>query len=301
MGCWGVPHPALLNGEPRAAVKLIVISGRSGSGKSSALNALEDAGFNCIDNFPINLLQSLVHNTLRDPLQKDANLAVCVDARSHELERFPEILLSIDRMDVDCQVIYLDALSPTLVKRFSETRRRHPLTGRDTDLRQAIDAEGQMLEAIADLADLTIDTTRLSAKELTDTITNRVIAGSAAGMSLLFRSFGFKHGVPVDADLVFDLRCLPNPYWQMELRALTGQDEEVSAYLDKQALVNEMFDDISGYLTLSGKRPRLHDRGPRLHRRPAPQRVLCRAPVHALFRSVRERAGAPSRAGHVGK
>lgn len=230
-------------------MKLIIISGRSGSGKSSALHALEDAGYGCIDNFPINLLQSLVHNTLRDPLQKDANLAVCIDARSRDLERFPEILLSIDRMDVDCQVIYLDALSPTLVKRFSETRRRHPLTGVGTDLRQAIDAEGEVLESIADLADLTIDTTRLSAQELTETITSRVIErSSATGMSLLFRSFGFKHGVPVDADLVFDLRCLPNPYWQAELRALTGRDAPVQAYLDQEPLVTEMFDDIADFL-----------------------------------------------------
>ena len=106
-------------------MKLIIISGRSGSGKSTALNSLEDAGFNCIDNFPIMLLQSLVHNTLRDPAQQSANMAVCIDARSRDLERFPELLLSIDRMDVDCEVIYLNALSPTLVKRFSETRRRH--------------------------------------------------------------------------------------------------------------------------------------------------------------------------------
>lgn len=230
-------------------MKLIIISGRSGSGKSSTLHALEDSGFSCIDNFPINLLQSLVHNTLRDPLQIDSNLAVCIDARSRDLERFPEILLSIDRMDVDCQVIYLDALSPTLVKRFSETRRRHPLTGKNTDLRQAIDAEAEVLESIADLADLTLDTTRLSAQELNDTIKSRVIdKGSARGMSLLFRSFGFKHGVPVDADLVFDLRCLPNPYWQQELRPLSGRDEPVQTYLDGEAMAVEMFGDISSYL-----------------------------------------------------
>ena len=229
-------------------MKLIIISGRSGSGKSTALRALEDAGYNCIDNFPVSLLQSLVHNTLRDPLQKASNLAVCMDARSKDLERFPEILLSIDRMDVDCQVIYVDARSPTLVKRFSETRRRHPLTDATIDLRQAIDAEAEVLESIADLADLTIDTTNMSAQELTELMTSRVTAKTNRGISLLFRSFGFKHGVPVDADMVFDLRCLPNPYWDMELRHLTGTDPAVIDFMQREPLVKAMFEDVAQYL-----------------------------------------------------
>ena len=194
-------------------MKLIIISGRSGSGKSTILRALEDEGYDCIDNFPVMLLQSLVHHTLRNPHQAAANLAVCIDARSRDLERFPEILLSIDRMDVDCQVIFLDARSPTLVKRFSETRRRHPLTSASTDLREAIDAEAEVLESIADVADLTIDTTQTSSQELRTMVSERVIARPQNTISLLFRSFGFKKGVPVDADIVFDLRCLPNPHW----------------------------------------------------------------------------------------
>jgi RNase adapter protein RapZ len=121
-------------------------------------------------------------------------------------------------MNVDCQVIYLDAQSPTLVKRFSETRRRHPLTNATTDLLQAIEAERELLENIADLADLTLDTTLLRGRELTELIRERVVGGARNGLSLLFRSFGFKFGVPVDADLVFDLRCLPNPYWVPELQ-----------------------------------------------------------------------------------
>ncbi len=229
-------------------MKLIVISGRSGSGKSTALHALEDAGYNCIDNFPITLLQSLVHNNLRDPAFREANLAVCIDARSRDLERFPEILLSVDRMDIDCQVIYLDARSPTLVKRFSETRRRHPLTDKNTDLRQAIDAEVEVLESIADLADLTIDSTQLSSQALREIINTRVAAHVDAGINLLFRSFGFKNGVPVDADLVFDVRCLPNPHWVEDLRPLTGRDTEVVQYLEAQPLVQEMMTDITTYL-----------------------------------------------------
>ncbi len=229
-------------------MRLIIISGRSGSGKSTVLRALEDAGYNCIDNFPVNLLQSLVHNALRDPTQKDSAIAVCIDARGRELERFPEILLSLDRMDVDCQLIFLDALSPTLVKRFSETRRRHPLTNAKTDLRQAIEAESALLESISDLADLTVDTTRLESAQLTELIRDRLAASAENRLSLLFRSFGFKHGVPVDADYVFDIRCLPNPHWVDNLRPLTGLDEPVRAYLGAQPLVAQMFEDVAGYL-----------------------------------------------------
>jgi RNase adapter protein RapZ len=229
-------------------MKLIIISGRSGSGKTTALRALEDAGYDAIDNFPVNLLQSLIHDVLRDPTHHEIRVAVCMDARSQRLERFPEILLALDRMDVDCQVIYLDAESATLVQRFSETRRRHPLTNERTDLLQAIEAEREVLEAIADLADLTIDTTRLRGHQLTDLIATRVVGSSRSGLSLLFRSFGYKFGVPVDADLVFDIRCLPNPYWAEELRALTGLDQAVADFLEEQPVVQEMFDHICAFL-----------------------------------------------------
>jgi UPF0042 nucleotide-binding protein len=229
-------------------MKLYIISGRSGSGKSTALRALEDLGFNCIDNFPVNLLQSLVHNAIRDSLHRTDNLAVCIDARNTDLARFPEILLSLDRMNLDCQLIYLDARSPTLVKRFSETRRRHPLTNASTDLRQALEAEQAVLESIADLADLTIDTTQVTSAELVELIKNRVVGKSDQGLSLLFRSFGFKFGVPVDADIVFDIRCLPNPHWIENLRPLTGLDAEVETYLKNEQEVTDMFQDISGYL-----------------------------------------------------
>jgi UPF0042 nucleotide-binding protein len=229
-------------------MRLVIISGRSGSGKTTALRALEDAGYNCIDNFPVLLLQSLIQDALRDPDQQHANIAVCIDARSRALGRFAEILLALDETGVTCQIIYLDAQSPTLVKRFSETRRRHPLTNTDTDLLQAIEAERDLLENIADLADLNVDTTTLRGRQLTDLIKQRVVGSARSGLSLLFRSFGFKFGVPVDADLVFDLRCLPNPYWIAELSPLTGLDEAVARYLNESAEVGAMFDDISAYL-----------------------------------------------------
>lgn len=231
-------------------MKLVIISGRSGSGKSTALHVLEDAGYNAIDNLPAGLLPALVHNALRSAGQRDTRMAVSIDARNSaaDLQRFPEILLSLDRLDLDCEVIYLDALGPTLVKRFSETRRRHPLTSDSRDLRQAIEAERELLTSVADLADLTIDTTQLTTPGLSDLIKSRVTSRGIPGMSLLFRSFGFKFGVPVDGDLVYDIRCLPNPHWVPELRALTGRDQEVKAYLEESSDVHEMYEDIRRYL-----------------------------------------------------
>lgn len=228
-------------------MKLIILSGRSGSGKSTALHALEDAGYNCIDNFPIDLLEPLMQNAL-DRDDGEQLHAVCVDARTADLDGFPTTLVELDRMGIDCQVIYLDALSPTLVKRFSETRRKHPLTNANTDLKEAIDSEQTLLEGIADLADLTVDTTRLSAQELIEHIRDRVIDNSSSGLSLTFRSFGFKYGVPVDADFVFDVRCLPNPHWVPELRPQTGLDLPVREYLAAEELVNRMYDDIRQFV-----------------------------------------------------
>ena len=223
-------------------MKLVIISGRSGSGKSTALNVLEDAGFNCIDNFPVGLLPALVHTALRDPGQRGSRMAVSIDARNSAtdliVESVPEVV----------EVIYLDALGPTLVKRFSETRRRHPLTNEVTDLRQAIEAEHELLAGIADLADLVIDTTQLSTATLADLINVRIAEKSTRGLSLLFRSFGFKYGIPVDGDLVFDIRCLPNPHYVPELRRLTGRDPAVVAYLEADVDVLAMYSDIRRYL-----------------------------------------------------
>lgn len=229
-------------------MKLIIISGHSGSGKSTALNALEDEGYNCIDNFPVGLLQSLVHNAMRNTILPTAHLAVCIDARATDLERFPEILLSLDRMDLDCQVLFLDANNTTLVKRFSETRRRHPLTNVATDLRQAIEIEREMLEGVSDMADLIIDTTQMDSQSLRELIKTRIVEKQTTGLALLFRSFGFKYGVPVDADFVFDIRCLPNPHWVEELRPLNGMDDPVRDYLSLKKEVGAMFEDIQKFV-----------------------------------------------------
>lgn len=229
-------------------MKLIIISGRSGSGKSTALRALEDARFNCIDNFPVELLPSLVNNALADPNRLNDNYAVCIDARSRNLDTFPEFLTGIDPERVDCEIIYLDALSGTLVKRFSETRRRHPLTNDDTDLLQAIEMEKTLLAGISNLADLNLDTTLMRGSELVEVVRDQIALQRNPGIAVLFRSFGYKFGVPVDADLVFDIRCLPNPYWVEDLRALSGADQAVIDYLTAQPEVDEMFDDIRRFL-----------------------------------------------------
>ncbi len=229
-------------------MKLSIISGRSGSGKSTALRALEDAGFNCLDNFPVSLLESLVAESLDTPASNDTDYAVCIDARNQELARFPEILARIDRSRVSIQIIYLDALTGTLVKRFSETRRRHPLTDEHTDLLEAIEAERELLAPIADSADLTLDTTAMLGSQLIDAIRSRVAASKIPGISILFRSFGFKFGVPVDADFVFDIRCLPNPHWHDNLRRLTGLDQPVIEFLEGHELVYKMHQDIAGFL-----------------------------------------------------
>jgi UPF0042 nucleotide-binding protein len=229
-------------------MKLIIISGRSGSGKSTALRALEDAGFSCIDNFPVELLSSLVSNTLPDSTRSEVSYAVCVDARSRNLDTFPEFYASIDPAVVDCEVIFLDALTGTLVKRFSETRRRHPLTDDSTDLLQAIESEKGLLANISNLADLVLDTTLMRGSELVEVVRKQIAVERNPGISVLFRSFGYKFGVPVDADLVFDIRCLPNPYWIEELRPLSGLEQQVIDYLASQQQVREMQDDITGFL-----------------------------------------------------
>ena len=228
-------------------MRLIVISGRSGSGKSTALNALEDEGFNCIDNFPVRLLDSLVAGA--DPSER---LAVCIDARNRraDIERLPSVLgdMNIAEPGTDCRIVYLDARSPTLVKRFSETRRRHPLTDATTDLREAIDLEREWLAELAGMADLSIDTTGLSAPELAAEVRERLAMDNAVEPILLFRSFAYRLGVPVDADFVFDVRCLPNPHWREDLRDLSGLDAAVREYLDNETEVAALCGDICDFL-----------------------------------------------------
>lgn len=225
-------------------MQLIIISGRSGSGKSSALHLFEDEGFYAIDNLPVSLLPQLVEQ-LRADSSSNRKVAVCIDARNatKDLSRFSALLQALPA-DIHTEIIYLDADDDSLIKRFSETRRRHPLSDEHTALPEAIAAEKRLLEPIAMVAGLTLDTRNMNVHELRGTLRARVLGRSAAGLSLLFVSFGYKRGVPVDSDLVFDLRVLPNPHWDPLLRSLTGRDAAVIAFLEEKIEVNEMFTDI---------------------------------------------------------
>ena len=231
------------------AGKLVIVSGRSGSGKSTALHVLEDSGFYCIDNLPALLLPELLDQATDDPTPATRRMAVSIDARnmSSHLSRFGDILRMLPP-EFAVEIIYLDADDATLIKRFSETRRRHPLSSPQTSLNEAIAAERMLLAPIAERAALTIDTSQLSLHDLRDLIAKTVIADAGAGMVILFESFGFKHGIPIDADIVFDLRCLPNPHWSPPLRELSGLDPEVVEFLEQSPEVLEMLADIGAYL-----------------------------------------------------
>jgi RNase adapter protein RapZ len=230
-------------------MKLTIISGRSGSGKSTVLHILEDRGYYCIDNLPASLLPALA-DRISNGDTRLSNIAVSIDARniSADLQLAPEIISELQARELTTEIIFLDANSQTLLKRFSESRRKHPLSNESTGLREAIDIESALLESISMMANLVIDTSNMSLHQLRDLIKNRLLENSGTSMALLFQSFGFKNGVPVDADLVYDVRCLPNPYWDTALRSLTGLDAEVAKFLDSQDEVQEMVDDIRAYL-----------------------------------------------------
>ena len=230
-------------------MKLTIISGRSGSGKSTVLHILEDRGYYCIDNLPASLLPALADRISNGDAHL-SDIAVSIDARniSADLQQAPEIISELQARELSTEIIFLDANSQTLLKRFSESRRKHPLSNESTDLREAIDIESALLESISMMANLVIDTSNMSLHQLRDLVKNRLLESSETNMALLFESFGFKNGVPVDADLVYDVRCLPNPYWDTALRSLTGLDADVAKFLDSQDEVQEMVDDIRAYL-----------------------------------------------------
>lgn len=230
-------------------MKLYVITGRSGSGKSTVLHALEDGGFQCIDNFPVPLIVRLVDDSFsRDDL---ANIAVSVDARSStsDLSQLPNILQEITSEEFRPRLVFLDASGAVLVKRFDETRRRHPLERVGVDLRQAIESESKLLVHLAEVADLKIDTTEYTMHDLVNVTKERLIESNEQQVSLLFRSFAYRKGVPVDADYVFDLRCLPNPHWVPELRAMSGREQRVQEFFEEREDVNQFYQQIVDFLT----------------------------------------------------
>jgi UPF0042 nucleotide-binding protein len=200
---------------------------------------------------PAALLKSLVDEVTRPGKQPTERIAVGVDARNRvsDLESLPGYIAELRKVDVQTDVLFLQASDDTLLKRYGETRRKHPLADYGTELRAAIASERQLLGPVINTADLVIDTSRSSVYELAEVIRERVDRRKSSMLSVLIESFGYKHGIPADADFVFDMRCLPNPYWSPELRALTGQDDAVKAFLDDQPKFQQMYEDILSYLS----------------------------------------------------
>jgi UPF0042 nucleotide-binding protein len=231
-------------------MRLIIVSGLSGSGKSVALHILEDLGYYCVDNMPAALLKSVIEEVTSDGDESEQLLALGVDARNRQedLESLPRLLEELKQQQIQTELLFLQSSNDVLLQRYSESRRRHPLAEHGTALRAAIDQERELLSVIVNAADLIIDTSRTSVYELADTIRERVDRRSTQSLSVLIESFGFKNGIPADADFVFDMRCLPNPYWTIELRGLTGRDKEVSNFLDAQDAFVRMYEDILGFL-----------------------------------------------------
>lgn len=230
-------------------MNFFIVSGLSGSGKTIALQALEDMGYYCIDNLPAVLLPEFARELLSRHNDGYQDAAVSIDSRNRGfLETLSENLNELESLGLECRIIFLEADESALIKRFSETRRKHPMTDQDTSLVEAIRLEKTLLSPLAANAAKNIDTTATTPHELRGIVRNYAGAIHAEGLSLLFESFGFKHGTPLDADFVFDVRCLPNPYWEEALRHLTGEDPPVIDFLNKHSGVQEMINQIATFL-----------------------------------------------------
>jgi UPF0042 nucleotide-binding protein len=226
-------------------MQLVLVSGLSGSGKSIALNVLEDSDYYCIDNLPVKLLQETVQ-LLRDA--GNARIAMSIDARSGgSLALIPGYLSDLKAQGVDVRLLFLDAKDHTLIRRFSETRRHHPLAQGNITLEECLTRERDLLSPIAEVGH------RIDASELQPNALRRwireLIEVDPRSVVLLFESFAYKHGVPLDADLVFDVRCLPNPFYDPRLRPMSGLDPEVADFLEREPQVGRMLADISNFVT----------------------------------------------------
>jgi UPF0042 nucleotide-binding protein len=231
-------------------VQLIFLSGLSGSGKSVALHMLEDLNFYCIDNIPAALLKPFISHTVRSSEPVYQRTAIGLDARNTDAEiaTVPTLIDELKRSGIDCEILFLLANDDELLRRYAETRRAHPLSRHGESLREAIAIERRLLEPVLNAADLVIDTSHMSVHELRELIHLRVQKRARDRLSILFESFGFKHGIPGDADFVFDARSLPNPYWEPSLRALTGRDAPVVRFLESQISVQRFIDDVAQFM-----------------------------------------------------
>lgn len=229
-------------------MQLILISGRSGSGKSAALNALEDAGFCCIDNLPARFLPELVSKQTEATDIKGFAVSIDVRTPSTDLKLIPDLLQSMNTGINKWRILFLDASTDILVKRFNETRRKHPLTDENTTLAEALSKESDLLKEISEVSDLTINTDQITHYDLQNLLRKQLGIDAGGDQQLVIQSFGYKYGVPTSADYVFDVRCLPNPHWIPELRKHTGKDKEVIYYLSGHDEVQDMQQSISDFL-----------------------------------------------------
>jgi len=226
-------------------MRIVVVSGTSGAGKSSALNQLEDLGYYCVDNLPIALVSFLIEHFAQQSSATHQGLAICIDIRTESagVTDFRDYLKTL-REGLDLQLIFFDATDQALSKRFNETRRKHPLSMEGLPLSDAITAERKLLEPLASAADLIIDTSAMSPYQQRELVTKRVGTAQSDSLSIQVLSFGFKKGAPVDADILLDMRMLANPHWEPELRASTGQAPEVIAFLEAHEQTHEVATDL---------------------------------------------------------
>jgi RNase adapter protein RapZ len=230
-------------------MRLVIVSGLSGSGKSVALRTLEDLGYYSIDNLPVFLLKELALGLTGASDTTYTLTAVGIDARNTEqhLRELPELIRHARVHGIECRMLFLEAESETLIKRFSETRRKHPLTRTDRPLAEAIELERRLLAPIRGEAEVIVDTTHTNVHELRGLVRERIAGNASTKAAILLQSFGFKNGVPHDIDFLFDVRCLPNPHWQPELRPLTGRDTQVAAFLEASPEVGDMRADLIAF------------------------------------------------------
>lgn len=231
--------------------RLIVISGLSGAGKTVALNTLEDSGFYCIDNLPIGLLNEFGHQLTDLQTIPAEEIAVGIDARNpeHLIADLPESIELLKQKNLSVELVYIEANNDILTKRYSETRRKHPLSSETVSLTDAIKKERGIMERFSDSAELRIDTSLLSMYGLRDLVREQIVKHPKEALSMQFVSFGYKHGVPKDADFVFDTRCLPNPYWEKDLRLFTGKDKAVIEFLETQDLAKDLYTQLKDFVS----------------------------------------------------
>ena len=238
-----------MKNEDTTERRLVVVSGSSGAGKSVVLNALEDLDYYCIDNLPITLLSEIPRHIDSDNSTME-KIAAGIDARSmlNGIDSLEACIDGLRDAGIETEIVFLDADDEVLTKRFSETRRKHPLTSESLSLADAIKAERKLLGKLSEIAALHVDTSYTTVHELRETVRRRIARENLRSLSIQLLSFGFKHGTPRDADFIFDVRCLPNPHWDKNLRPLSGLDQAVIDYLDKQDAVTSMIKDIADFL-----------------------------------------------------